>query len=311
MKNNFISFIIAILILAASGCSHKNKTDVTSPQTNTSEHKTLNDVQISPTTTKSGDKTSGSIGETGNLPDQNKTEQGNTAKDITNRMIIKTGTLNIEVEKYDETENKVTEITKNLNGYVSNSSSSLNASNKKQGTLVLKVPADKYDALISEVSKLGKVMSENINANDVTEQYIDLEARMKTQKELEQRLIKLLEEKTARLSDVVDVEQKLASVRQTIESIDGRMRYLRSQSSFSTLTLSIYEPSLLITSSGGGFFYEIGQSIKKGLEGFTEVLSGIITIVIALIPIIILILIILYLVRVIIRRRKKVPAAGL
>jgi len=169
------------------------------------------------------------------------------------RMIIKTGSLSVEVDKYDEAENKVSEVVKKYSGYIANSNSSQNSSGNKSGTLTVKVPADKFDALVSDIGKIGKVMNQSIQANDITEEYVDLEARVKTQKELEQRLIKLLDDKAARLSDVIEVEEKLASVRQKIESFEGRMKLLKSQSDLSTLTISIYEPSMISTSSGGGF----------------------------------------------------------
>lgn len=238
------------------------------------------------------------------------TEEKNKPKDdinidISKRMIVRTGSMNLETENYDITEKKITETLNKHSGYIENSSSSVNSSGKKQGVMTIKVPADKYDVLLSEITTFGKVVSMNTKATDITEEYIDLEARQKTQKELEQRLLKLLSEKTARLTDVVEVEEKLASVRKNIESIDGRLRYLKSQTSYSTLTISIFEPSLLETSSGGGFFYEIGQGIKKGIRGFTEILSGIIMLIIALLPVIIIIITIYLIIRRIIRKKKK------
>jgi methyl coenzyme M reductase subunit D len=301
MKNNFFRFVIIFLLIAISGCTHKNKSDVNAPSTNTIDEKVYQQKELPTTTNKAGDKSPGSVKDI-----NNPNEQNSNIKDVTNRMIIKTGTMNLEVDKYDETEKRATDIAKKYNGFISGSNSNLNSGGKKQGTIMIKVPADKYDALIAEITTLGKVMNQNINANDITEEYIDLEARIKTQKELEQRLLKLLSEKTARLTDVVEVEQKLASVRQVIESIDGRMRYLKSQSEMSTLILSIFEPSLLVTSSGGGFFYEISQGFKKGLEAFTEVLSGLITVVIAIIPLIIFLVILIYLVIYIIAKLARI-----
>jgi hypothetical protein len=300
LKSTSVLLFLSLFLLY-SGCQHKDK-DVltTSPQKNISEESEMTKSDAPPTLSKQTgdiqqkDKVSGSV-----------TEQGTEIKDATKRMIIKTGTMGIEVEKYDDAALKVNEIAKKYGGYVSNTTSSQNSSGKKQGTLTLKVPADKYEALVAETGMLGKVMSQNINANDVTEQYVDLEARLKTQKELEQRLIKLLAEKTARLTDVVEVEQKLASVRQVIESIDGKMRYMRNQSEMSTLTLSLYEPAILVTSSGGGFFYELGQSVKKGLRGFTDILAGMITVFIALLPVIILVIVIYWIIRKIIKKRRQ------
>lgn len=302
LKSKAVLLVFALFVLYA-GCQHKDKNEqLISPQqtTNNEEKETTKNDALPPNLSKqsaefqSKEKSLGSI-----------TDQGTEIKDVSKRMIIKTGTMGIEVEKYDDAALKVNEIVKKYGGYVSNTTSSQNSSGKKQGTLTLKVPADKYEALVSETGTLGKVMTQNINANDVTEQYVDLEARLKTQKELEQRLIKLLAEKTARLTDVVEVEQKLAAVRQVIESIDGKMRYMRIQSEMSTLILSLYEPAILTTSSGGGFFYELGQSVKKGLRGFTDILSGMIILFIALLPVIILGVIIYWIIIRIIKKRKQ------
>lgn len=214
--------------------------------------------------------------------------------DVVNRMIIKTGTMNLETEKYDETINQINDYVKKAGGFITNSNSSVNASGKKQGAVTIRITSDKYDAMLIDMSNFGKVLNSQISGNDVTAEYIDLQARMNTQTELEKRLLSLLNEKTAKLVDVVEVEEKLSDVRENIEKTQGRMKFLKNQTDFSTLTVSVYEPSLMITSSGGGFFYEIGKGFSKGLKGFTEILSGIITFSIALLPIIILLVILAY-----------------
>jgi hypothetical protein len=223
-------------------------------------------------------------------------------------MIIRSGTMNLEVDKYDDTESKIKEITNSFNGYITNTTSSLNASGKKQGTITIRVASDKFDGLLTELSKIGKVMNQNISGKDVTEEYMDSEARVKTQRELENRLLKLLEEKTARLTDIVDVEQKLAGVRENIEKTEGRMRYLKDQASYSTLAVSVYEPSMLVTSTGGGFFYELGRGFEKGLTGFTAVLSALITFIIAFLPVLVIVYIIFIIIRKYLRKRKEVKA---
>jgi hypothetical protein len=299
-KFKAISAFILLFLLVA-GCQHKDKEQINTQPNVISENREMNKSGETPPPSSVDQMTTGvqKDKQSGNIATQNAQNI-----DVTKRMIIRTGSMGVEVEKYDDAERIVTDVVKKNGGYISNTTSSQNSSGKKQGMLVLKVPADKYDALISEVSAAGKVMSQNINANDITEEFIDLEAREKTQKELEQRLLKLLSEKTARLTDVVEVEQKLASVRQVIESIDGRLRYLKNQSDMSTLTLSLYEPAMLTTSSGGGFFYELGQGVKSGLRGFTDILRGMITLIIALLPIIILVLVIIWIIRRIIKKRK-------
>ena len=293
MKKLNILSVLIIFIFSFYGCKQEETRNI-------STDKTINKEQTS--TVTGGEKVKM---QDVSSSDEIKKLKDDIQIDISKRMIVRTGSMNLETENYDITENKITESLKKYNGYIENSSSSVNSSGKKQGVMTIKVPADKYDVLLSEITASGKVVSMNTKATDITEEYIDLEARQKTQKELEQRLLKLLSEKTARLTDVVEVEEKLASVRKNIESIEGRLRYLKSQTSYSTLTVSIFEPSLLETSSGGGFFYEIGQGIKKGIRGFTEILSGIIMLIIALLPVIIIILIIYLIIRRIIRKKKK------
>jgi hypothetical protein len=236
---------------------------------------------------------------------QQPTENNNSQD---KRMIIRSGTMQVEVDNFGDTEGKVRQVVNGVNGYVTNSTSLLNPSGKKSGTITIRVSSDKFDALVSELSKIGKVMNQNISGKDVTEEFMDAEARLKTQRELETRLLQLLAEKTANLTAVVEVEQKLAAVRENIEKTEGRMRFLKDQAAYSTITLSVFEPAMLNTSSGGGFFYEIGQGVKKGLSGFTSVISGIITIVIALSPIIVILGLIIYITVRIIKKRKLAKA---
>jgi antibiotic biosynthesis monooxygenase (ABM) superfamily enzyme len=299
---NFLNLIFVFAIISFfTGCQHDDQ----SPQT---YNKNIDVPQTSQDITETEKTSAPKIETSGRIQNINYKEQteDNTYNTQDKRMIIRTGTMSVEVDSYDETEAKIKDIVKNFGGYLTNSTSKLNADGKKQGSITIRVAAEKFDAMIEELSKTGKVMNRNITGKDVTEEYMDADARLKTQRELESRLLKLLAEKTARLTDVVEVEQKLANVRENIEKTEGRMRYLKDQASFSTLTVSVYEPSLLTTSSGGGFFYELGQGVKKGLSGFTSVLRGLITVVIALSPVIIIVLIIAYF---IVRYLKKKKAA--
>lgn len=246
-----------------------------------------------------------STSKSGNLSDNKSSTDDKLPEIKDQRMIIKTGSLSLDIEKYDDTEVKILEIVKSQGGFVSKSNNTVNASGSKSGTITVKVPADKFDLLVFEISKIGKVVNQNIQASDVTEEYIDLESRLKTQKELEQRLIKLLDEKAVKLSDVIEVEEKLASVRQKIESIEGKMKLLKSQSDLSTLTINVFEPSILSTSSGGGFFYELKQAIKKGLSGFTKVLAVLIMFLISVIPVLLLAYILYRIIKLILQRKKQ------
>lgn len=222
----------------------------------------------------------------------------------TERMLIRTGSIKLEADNYNSAEEKLLYLVKENNGYVTNSSSQMNVSNNKQGSITVRVPSDKFDSFLNSLGSAGKVISQNISGQDVTSEYIDLAARQKTQKELESRLLDLLSSKTANLKDVVEVEEKLSSVRQNIESTEGRMKFLKSQSAYSTLSISIYEPALLQTTSGGGFFYEMKEAFRNGLQGLTGVFSFLITLIISSVPLLVILTLIILLIRKFIRSKK-------
>lgn len=304
-KTLALAYIIPFIV-ALGGCDKlaDKQTGVTDlePQSTTVDEKTPSPKnQMMDISTTYGNED----GSTRQINYQQQTENFNTQD---KRMIIRSGAMSIEADNYGETEARVKQIVSGLNGYVTNSSSQLNASGKKQGAITIRVASDKFDMLLDELAKVGKVMNQNINGRDVTEEYMDSEARLKTQRELETRLLQLLAEKTANLTSVVEVEQKLAQVRETIEKTEGRMRYLKDQASYSTLTVSVFEPAILNTSSGGGFFFEIGEGVKKGLTGFTSVVSGIITFVIAMSPILAIGGFVIYVVIRILRKKKLAKA---
>lgn len=310
-KTLFLAFILPFIVALNACQEQSDKTSLNQEQpiiyNKTDAPTTTTDIESSPKSKElllSGENERKNDGSLKQINYQQPTE--NTSPQD-KRMIIRTGTMSIENDSFDETETKAKEIAKNMGGFITNSTAQVNQSGKKQGTLTIRVQADKYDALLAELAKTGKVMSQNITGRDVTEEYIDAEARLKTQRELETRLLQLLAEKTANLTAVVEVEQKLANVRENIEKTEGRMRMLKDQASYSTITLSIYEPAILNTSSGG-FFYELERGFEKGLTGFTKVLAGIITFVIAMAPILAILGFIIYMVIRYIRKRKVVKA---
>jgi hypothetical protein len=112
----------------------------------------------------------------------------------------------------------------------------------RRATLTLRIPADRFDEATAGVRPLGKVEQLDVSVEDVTEQYMDLEARLANARRLEERLLQLLETRTGTLEQVLAAERELARVRTEIELYDGRLRQLASRVSLSTLTIVVQEP---------------------------------------------------------------------
>ena len=161
-------------------------------------------------------------------------------------MVIRTGATSIEVQTLDAAIQRVRQLAERLGGYVGNTTTQTGRGQTRSATLELKIPAARFDEALSGLSPLGDVESVNVNAEDVGEEFVDLTARTANAKRLEERLLALLSARTGKLDEVVQVERELARVREEIERLDGRLRYLKSRVAMSTLTVTVHEPATIM-----------------------------------------------------------------
>lgn len=188
------------------------------------------------------------------------------------RMLTKEGTLRWETVDVVKTHAAILEQAKTHNAYVSNDNQTRD-DYQTTTRMELRIPSDKFDEFISGIEKdVTKFDEKRIEVLDVTEEYIDISARMKTKKELEQHYYDLLKQ-TKNVAEVLLVEEQLNTVRADIESAEGRLKYLKDKVNMSTLHLTFYET----TSAPVGFFGEIGKSFVSGWKGFLYFILGIIS----------------------------------
>lgn len=167
------------------------------------------------------------------------TTEQKTAEPV-ERKLIKEGRVEFEAENLNSTRQTIFEAVKRYNGYVS-SDQEFKSPGRKSNTIIIRVPADSFDSLLSDATKgVDKFESKEINVKDVTEEFLDIQARLKTKKELEQRYIDLLKE-AKNVTEILEIEKQIGQLRSEIESIEGRLKYLQNRVSFSTLTMTFYE----------------------------------------------------------------------
>ena len=234
-------------------------------------------------------------GEPPALPNQqNPVPTTSTTDTNIQRMLTKEGTLNWETYDIDKTHTAILAQAKKYNAYISHDNQ-YRDDYQITTKVEMRIPSDKFDEFISTIEKeVTKFDQKNIQVLDVTEEYIDVAARLKTKKELEQHYYDLLKQ-TKNVTEVLQVEQQLTTVRGDIESAEGRLKYLKDRVSMSTLNLTFYET----TSVPVGFFGEIGKNFVEGWKGFLYFILGAISIW----PMLIIIsLVIFWIIR---RRRRK------
>lgn len=148
-------------------------------------------------------------------------------------------------------------------------------------TITIRVPADRLDALTGELSKLGEVTNQGESASDVTEQAIDMEARLKNLRAQEAQLRRFFE-KATKVSDLLAIEQELARVRGEIEAMDAQLTYLKRQAARATLVVSLTEPAPVVSPAGADWGFS--AAVTNGVRGAALLLTTVITVAIALLP---------------------------
>jgi len=188
---------------------------------------------------------------------------------LSTRMLIKDGALRFKTTDLSKTKAAIAEICKTTGAYISNETMS-NESYNTSYHQVIRVPAAQFEALVQKVEQLSDTLDEkNIESRDVTEEFIDVEARLKTKKEVEQRYRELLHQAKT-VNNMLDIEREIGNVRTEIESMEGRLKYLKSQVAFSTLTVDYYQ----VTETSFGFASRFASSFVTGWENLLSFLIG-------------------------------------
>ncbi len=164
-----------------------------------------------------------------------------TAKPDPTRVIIYTAEVTIYVDSMQAVEEKLPGLLDQFGAYVADSQTSRYSGKSRQAKWKFRVPSAQYRPFLAAVGGLGAVESSSSKADDVTMEYVDIEAQLKNKRGVEERLQGILKQQAGKISDVLEVEREIARVREEIERAEGRLRYLRNLSSLSTVTLQVYE----------------------------------------------------------------------
>lgn len=156
------------------------------------------------------------------------------------RKITKDATIAIETDNVDSCYDKILKMIGESNGYIESSSEATSNDSTRMVNLVLKIPEDKFENSITYIKSLGNVTALRIGSNDVTEQYYDVQARIKNFEIQEQKLQEILN-KANTVSEILQVESEINRVRTEIDSLKGQLKMWDSLTSLSTINLSIKE----------------------------------------------------------------------
>jgi hypothetical protein len=221
------------------------------------------------------------------------------------RKIIRHGNMSLEVESAEKALEEIKTLVDSLGGYISNESLSEDSYSRKSGSISCRIPSDELDGAMERIKGMGKVEDVSVSADDITDQYYDLEIRIENQKQLEKRLIELLKRPTNKLSDLLDAERELARVRTQIDSMEGRKRLWDNQLAYSTLYVNVQEPMPTVAGDEGGAFRTLMRSFGEAANNFVLMIAGIIAASGAIVPLVAVFVFLGWLIIKLLRWRKK------
>lgn len=167
-------------------------------------------------------------------------------------------------------------------------------------SMTLRVPADRLEKLSREIAGLGTVITQSSSSDDVTQQYVDMAARLKNLKAEETRLRGFLD-RAGKVSDLLAVERELARVRGEIEAMQAQVDYLKRQVARATLIVTMSEPGPVIQPNGTDWGFT--DAVRRGVQAAAALLTTLVTVLIAVAPLVVLAVLIWAFARWLLRRR--------
>ena len=182
--------------------------------------------------------------------------------------LIKSSHIYLEVEDYQEAYLRIKEVVLSHSGYIADTSEK-DDEGRKYGYIVVRVPKEHFEDTTEEIKRLGEVEEARTTVEDVTEEYVDLEARLENLKKQEKRYQEILAAAVT-VEEILKIEAELERIRGDIESYEGKIRYLNDSIEYSSIQVSLTEP--------GAEKIEIGliDALKRAVQAFFSALRAVI-----------------------------------
>lgn len=214
---------------------------------------------------------------------------------VAERKIIRQAEIVLETETPSDGQRRIALIAEESGGYVVTSDvkhyggESSNLKENSLVTLTLRVPPAQFASTVDRIRGTGKrVVSEKTTGQDVTEEYIDLEGRLRSKVALEAQFLEIMKGAKT-IAEALEVQRQVSEVRTEIEQLEGRRRFLDHQSSLSTISVTLQPPQPVIATSGPGFASNIKYALGDSVELAVGIVTGLIRLLGVLLPILLLI----------------------
>ena len=290
MKSPITLFVLSVLILGSVSCGVASDSATSIPPAE------ANKGRVAGTTATESQRpaTSARLAQEGTVQFKNlsldQTEKAEETSAAAARKIIRNADLTMEVSSTTDTQHRIASIAESHGGFVVTSEAKQRESTEPAKRtldirLVVRIPENRFGSALDQIRGLTTDLTEEkVSGQDVTEEFIDLEARIRTQKALEAQFLQIMRQ-TGKIVDALEVQRQIAEVRSDIERLEGRKRFLENRSALSTITVNIMAPKAVVVVPTTGFKASVRDAVSESIDVGSEIVLFFVRFLIVMIPI--------------------------
>jgi cell division protein FtsL len=179
------------------------------------------------------------------------------------RRIIYNGSVDVVVADLDEAIRSIHKLVEEERGFISKSDVRGSVGDHREASFTLRVPSAKFSSIVASIAALGETVSVKSDSQDVTEEFVDLESRIKNKQTEEKRLLEHLQKSTGKLEEILKVEQEITRVRGEIEQMQGRITKLTNLTTLTTITVILRERKGYVPPTTPTYTTSLGRTIAE------------------------------------------------
>ncbi|MBU0903583.1 MAG: DUF4349 domain-containing protein [Firmicutes bacterium] len=242
MKKKMLGLLFLAIMLVLSACSASDEMS----ESKNSYDEDMGDMEsTNEIATEEAETVMSDSSQTGDSDDSAEVSTEGAVVETT-RMIIHQASLSVNVKELDKAQANIEQKVAHYGGYIVESNVYKEDDQTSSGKMVVRIPEKHFEKFLADAEgQAAKVLERNVTGQDVTEQYVDLQSRVKSKRAVEERLLAFMS-KAQKTEDLLKISADLAKVQEEIEVMVGKMKYLENQTSFSTVELLMYENKVVV-----------------------------------------------------------------
>ena len=200
------------------------------------------------------------------------------------RRIIYNAGVDLVVNDFEDAKKQVARLIDDSGGYVAKSDLGAQSGEHRRASWTLRVPVANYQSILDSLARMGHALTVRTDSQDITDEFFDLEARLKNKRTEEERLLEHLKKSTGKLEDILAVERELTRVRGEIESAQGRLNKMSKLSELTTITVTIREQKDYTPPTAPTYTTTLGRAFGDSVNALTTFLKWIVIVIVTIAP---------------------------